>query len=381
MKQIKLCNVIEEGRFGGPHTRMIEVAKKLKHWQIDSILAYPKLNSSRLRNKIEKASVNSVQLPLRPLTKEKSGLILYCVCFFREIVCLYRYFKKEHLDLVHVSGGCWQFKGVIAGKLAKQKILWHLNDTKTNPLLKLFFKFLSIFFVDGIIVAGNRVKEYYITEMVPSNTPIYEIQAPVDTSFFSPTDINIKRNFLCGNSLNIVTIGNINPAKGFEYFIIMAAILKNHRNLNFYIVGPHLKSQKKYNDKLNSIISDLKIDNIVFTGPSDNIRRVLQETDIYICSSITEASPISVWEAMSMSKAIVSADVGDVHRFIENGVNGFIVPRCCPEKLAEKVKFFITNPLERESFGQKARKTAIENLDIEVIAKQHMEAYLDVIEQ
>ena len=35
--------------------------------------------------------------------------------------------------------------------------------------------------------------------------------------------------------------------------------------------------------------------------------------------------PLSVWEAMSMEKAIVSTDVGDIKKFINNGNNGLVV--------------------------------------------------------
>ena len=40
---------------------------------------------------------------------------------------------------------------------------------------------------------------------------------------------------------------------------------------------------------------------------------------------LDKSSPLSVWEAMSMEKAIVSTDVGDIKKFINNGNNGLVV--------------------------------------------------------
>ena len=41
------------------------------------------------------------------------------------------------------------------------------------------------------------------------------------------------------------------------------------------------------------------------------VRQLISIIDIYICSSDNEVSTWSVWEAMSMEKAIISTDVGD----------------------------------------------------------------------
>ena len=55
------------------------------------------------------------------------------------------------------------------------------------------------------------------------------------------------------------------------------------------------------------------------------MRPLLKRFDVYVCSSKAESSPISVWEAMSMAKPIVSTSVGDVPLYVQNEHNGYIV--------------------------------------------------------
>ena len=100
--------------------------------------------------------------------------------------------------------------------------------------------------------------------------------------------------------------------------------------------------------------------------------------EIYICTSKNESSPLSVWEAMSMEKAIVSKDVGDVSKFIKNGVNGFIVKSSNSNDLAKSVKKLILDPKMRKKFGKKSRQIAKNKLDLKVCGKLHSIAYKSI---
>ena len=60
-----------------------------------------------------------------------------------EVLMLSRLLKKNGFDIVHVSGGSWQFKGILAAKLADIKIIWELNDTYVPFIIRVIFFFLS----------------------------------------------------------------------------------------------------------------------------------------------------------------------------------------------------------------------------------------------
>jgi glycosyltransferase involved in cell wall biosynthesis len=212
------------------------------------------------------------------------------------------------------------------------------------------------------------------------NIPVYEIQAPVDSAFFNPVaERGIDMHFLKKSGLNIVSVGNINPLKGYEYFIKMAAALKDNRDLNFYIVGPELKSQRRYYRKLVNMKKDLGVENLYFYGMSDSIYNILLETDVYVCCSISEASPTSVWEAMSMAKPVLCTDVGDVALMLKDGESGFIVPCGDVDLLVERLKILVKDSEVRKQFGEKARGAVLKKLDIKNVVKLHQELYTKTI--
>ena len=370
---MRVANIIEEGRYGGPQGRIAMVANELKAFGVSTVVICPKTDSDIFQKKLEQLDIKYIKAPLRRITKQKTEAFKYIITFFYEIFWLYNYFHKQKFDLIHCSGGSWQYKGVIAGSLTNTKIVWHLNDTNMPVILQKMFRLLALCCANGLIVAGQRVLDYYSKQKI-NNIPIFEIQAPVNTVEYDERIVEPDEKLAQVRGFKIVTVGALNPAKGCEYFIAMAKILsERYDNIHFFIIGPEYQSQKKYIDKLYETHEGLS--NLHFYGPSNNIKSVLKAADIYVCSSITEASPIAVWEAMSMNKAIVATDVGDVPRYVIDGISGFVVPPADPEALAEKVAILIEHPELRENFGSAARVIAIQNLDVKVITQKHFECY------
>jgi glycosyltransferase involved in cell wall biosynthesis len=376
---LKIATVTEEGRFGGPQRWISSVSGKLKDFGFDQIVIFPTLDSDRFYEELGLQGISTKRIPLHRLTKEKTHLIKFILLFFPEIVLLFKLFKKEGVDIVHCNNS-WQFKGVIAGKLAGKKIVWHLHETSTPFFVNIVFKFLASYFCDTFITAGTRVKSYYINGPRFAQKQIVEIQAPVDTVIFDPKKVVYDPAISAYSGLKIVTVGNINPTKGVEYFIEMASILnQRYDNLSFLVVGPHLDSQRVYSDKIVGLMKKYDLKNLHFCGSSENIPSILKAADVYVCSSIAEASPISVWEAMSMEKAIVSTDVGDVAKFIKDGVSGYIVPIKNALAMAEKVGLLIENKALRKKVGGNARKVAVKNLDVDICTKKQAEFYRKIM--
>ena len=100
-----------------------------------------------------------------------------------------------------------------------------------------------------------------------------------------------------------------------------------------------------------------------------------------MCSSDNEASPLSVWEAMSMEKPIVSTDAGDIGKFIANGTNGYLVNVGDEIALGKKIKRLFLDSNLRKKFGKLARKTAIKKLDLKICAQLHLSAYQAIFKE
>ncbi len=370
---MKIINIVLDGRIAGPQLRIADVARRLKGDGIETIVVFPERESDKFRKLLDSYQIEYKTLNLNKLSKNPFGLIKWFISFIPQTIKLIKLFNKINPDIVHCNAS-WQWKGVIAAKLAGKKIVWHLNDSKMSFLVLLGFKFLNKF-AEGFIFAGKRVKKYYLNYIKEKKIGKI-IHAPVDTTQYDP-EKDISPSFLKDEKgVKIITVANVNPLKGIEYFVESASFLSNkYDNLRFYVFGGLFKSQNKYIKYIKKLIEKYKLDNFFLYGFCENIASVLKDSDIYVCSSITEAAPMSVWEAMAMEKPIVSTDVGSVSDFIQNGENGFIVPVKAPEKLAEKIELLIKDKELRKKFSKRVREVAVEKLDIKICAEKHKEFY------
>jgi glycosyltransferase involved in cell wall biosynthesis len=377
---IKVANIVEEGRYGGPQARILTVAECLKDYDIETTVILPQQDSEFTIKILNEKKINFITIALRHLTRETTKLIRYFIFFTLEIMTLTNTLKKSDFDIVHCNGS-WQLKGVLSGKLCRKKVILHLNDTSRPKLVKFIAMILGRIFVDGFICSGYKVKKYYDKEINFSKKPVVIIQAPVDTEIFRPTfySKNLSKNNR--RELKIVTVANINPSKGIEYFIKMAYLLNQQfKNLLFQVIG-NFYCNNRYKNLICSMIKKFELKNIAFIKGISDVRPYLDQAIIYVCSSIHEASPIAVWEAMAMEKPVVSSNVGDVSKFISNGENGFIVPPENYTALAEKVTILINDKGLREEFGRKTRLTATKYFDVDICVQKHNEFYRKIIDR
>lgn len=379
---LRVLNLTEEGRWGGPQARIALIADRLKSLGVETLVVAPLRDSDELHKRLRQQGIRHRLLKLHRLTRERSILVRYFLFFLPEVARLVRLINEEDIDIIHCNG-CWQIKGVIAGWLAGKKIAWHLNDTSYAGIFYPIFSVMSRL-ADGFILASARTGECYLANAPRCRKkPGCEIPAPVDTNHFNPESVEPAADIIAAsNHIKVLTIGNIEPTKGIGHFVEMARLFSNYGHLiDFFIAGSELNSYISYKNALDREIRQYGLDNVRFLGKRLDIASVLQATDIYVCSSISESSPMAVWEAMSMAKPIVATDVGDVAKYIQDGTNGFIVPIGNPGALAEKVRKLVENPELRSRFGELARKVAVEKLDVRFAAQKHKSFYRLLLEQ
>jgi glycosyltransferase involved in cell wall biosynthesis len=380
---MKVVNITEEARWGGPQVRIIKVASRLNEYGVETTVLHPTLDSKRLVEKAEHLDIQRKEVDLYRLTKDVFVLAKYFLFFVRDVYNIIKVIEEVGPDLVHCNG-CWQIKGMLAAGLSGVPAVWHLNDTHMPKSVRTVFRILAEFTADGFVLASKRTEDYYISGTNLSCRPSSVIQAPVDTREFDPTTIQRHTAIGSRNTLKVVTVASINPIKGIEDFIGMAKEVyeRASRDVEFIIVGPVYDSQKQYGRRLKSR-AERSSCNIRFIGHSDEIPQILRTADVYVCSSKSEASPISVWEAMAMGLPVISTDVGDVRRFLESSERpaGAVVKVGDSKKLADNVIRFLEDEELRSTYGDNARRVAKTHLDIDICARQHAEFYSEVLQR
>lgn len=367
---------MEDGRIAGPQLRMLRVALALSG-RVDTIIAIPDRGPMDFRDALEKAKVPYVQVPLTKLSRSPSDIFLSLLRTPKEIFALRNAALSHGVDVVHSSGGAWMFKAIVASRLAGKPSIWHLNDTSSPAIFRVIARFLLRWWTSGVVVAGSRVKSHYLpdyNEVYSKRLRIKLIEAPVDTTKFIP-----KHTSSVKSTINIVTVGNVSPVKGYETLLHAARNVKTSSDYNWTVIGSSFNSQANYREKLDSTIARFQINTVKFTGPSANVAKDLASADIYVCTSVAEASPTAVWEAMACGLSIIATDVGSISDHITHGVNGFIVPVDDFNGIAKYLAILILDRDLRLDMGRRNRKIAQERFDISVCANRHFEIYAEVL--
>jgi len=90
------------------------------------------------------------------------------------------------------------------------------------------------------------------------------------------------------------------------------------------------------NDKqiLEKLIIDTGLSSKVFLkGFTKDVKEVLTNSHVVLQLTHLDAMPISVTEALAMSRAVIASDVGDMPLWINEGVNGWITEKVCIEEI------------------------------------------------
>lgn len=117
-----------------------------------------------------------------------------------------------------------------------------------------------------------------------------------------------------------------------------------------------------------------------FLGSKDDVATFLNRSDIFILISNYEGLPLSICEAMSCALPIVASDVGGVNEMINDGVNGYLIPKGNDELLSDKLSYLISNPELVYRMGLESRKTFEEKFSIQKMVSATNKYYRKVYE-
>ena len=373
--RIYVVNITEEGRFGGPSRRIVNVAKELNKLNVKTKIVMPYLDSDYFSTFAKKNKVNFKKLKLTRLTFQKKYLFLYLIRFFLEIFVLYKFLKKENPDVVHINGSN-QFKSFLAAYLSKKKIAWHLNNQREVKLVKIVFDFLKKIKFVSFIVASQKAKDYFIPNL-SKKILVTEIHAPIIGSKFKKTK-NYKLN---KNRIIVGTTTNMSPQKDLITFIKAAhKINKLYPNVEFHVGGAIRSSQKKYFQEVLKEIEKLKMKKkIKFNGFVSDVPFFLSKLDIFINSSAWEGSPTAVWEALASGLPVVTTDVGSTDYYVGRMKAGLVSRVGDYNNIAKDVVKLIKNYSLRKKFGLNAKFVANKFLNIKRCANLHKFHYQNLL--
>ena len=206
-----------------------------------------------------------------------------------------------------------------------------------------------------------------ITDFDPNHFSVFP-QLGIDLSLFNPkrTKTSILKNLGWEDKrIIIMTRSFMNKIYG-NNFIIMALpkILNIHPDTRVIMVGTGPDEEV-----IKEIVDSLDLSQFVyFTGfvPNEELSYYLNSAEIYISTSKSDGTSLSLLEAMACKLPVVVSDVPANCEWIQDGINGFIVPRSKVNPISDKINNLLSDKSLAEKMGKLNYNIAVEkaNLDI-----------------
>ncbi len=222
------------------------------------------------------------------------------------IAKLYRWMRKENVDLVHthhigplIYGGC-------AARLAGAKVVhtehdaWHLSCPKRARVQRTILRLIR----PHVIADAHLVADAF--EAAVQRAPDSVIHNGVDCDRFKPGDKHVARRAL-GLSHTGPLIGcaaRLEPVKGVDRLIKAMGLLNT--NIHLAIAGDGSEAET-----LRTLAETEEVaDRVHFLGSLDSMTRFYQAIDVFALTSRHEGLPLSPLEAQSCGVPVVASRVG-----------------------------------------------------------------------
>ncbi len=190
----------------------------------------------------------------------------------------------------------------------------------------------------------------------------------VDKDIFSPS-----RDYHNSPHPTVVAVARVDPVKDLVTLIRCAAIVRDRiPDVRFIVYGS--VTVPEYYEECLVLRKELDLEEtFIFAGHTDDVPSAYRSGDVIALTSVTEAFPYSVVEAMMTGKPVVATDVGGVREAI--GDCGLVVKPRRPEEFARALIMLLEDPALRVSLGKEARERALNHFTIERALELYLNSY------
>lgn len=171
---------------------------------------------------------------------------------------------------------------------------------------------------------------------------------------------------LCWSGKKILIMTrSLNPIYGVGYFLqALIDIVREEPDVRVILCGDGvLKS------KFLQFVKEHSLEEYVyFAGHvrNEDLPAFLNAADIYVSSSLSDGTPVSLLEAMACRLPVVVTDVPAVMEWVKDGYNGFVVPRKNPVALARKIIELLKDEGLRKAMAENNYNIARESVDYNI---------------
>jgi glycosyltransferase involved in cell wall biosynthesis len=322
-----------------------------------------------LVTKLQKYGVNTVLLPslVRAIRPIKDGIAVKQIASF---------LKKTKPDIVACHSSKAGLLGRIAAKIVGIPTVftahgWAFSEgvPRFKRQIYILIEKMAALLAQKIITVSeydyNLAKKYDVgktTQLVCVHNGVHDAQEMIPVRH-------------TGKEVHICMVARFEHQK--DHFLLMrtlSSIRELPWTVDFIGDGPLQHEMEEKSEQLGIA------DRVTFWGYQSDVAFYLNKAHIFTLISNWEGFPCSILEAMRAGLPIIASDVGGVSESIQDGKNGFLIPRGDVTLLRNRLQLLINDPVLRKKMGTNSRKKYMQSFTFEKMAEKTLAVYHEAIQ-
>lgn len=362
-QKVNILHMIETSEPGGAETVLANIANHLDKKRFRSLVCV--LEEGWLTKYLKK-----LDLPYIIIENKRS----YDPLFLWRII---RLIGREQIDILHAHEFMMTVYGSLAGRIRSVPMigtihgkLYYPDKARRVRMLK-----MAVSLCSRMIAVSEELRRF-LTELFGSESDkLTTLYNGIDLEKYSSGESKAISREALSIPIDVPIVGTVSSlfrVKGLSFLLESVTQLAT-RYPGFLLLITGVGDQEEI---LKSQAESLGIsESVRFLGFRDDVPRILNAMDVYVCSSLSEGHSLSILEAMACSKPIVATNVGGNPELIVNDQNGLLVDSGEPSALTTAISKLLDEPTLREAFGAASRSIVEERFSLETMISNYQKLY------
>lgn len=354
---MKILQLVDSLNFGGTERMSINMANLFSEKGIENIL----VSTRRGGPMVESLNQSTVYLSL----KKKSGLDI------RTFLKLCSFVKKHQPDVIHAHSTSIYWGTLLKIIYPKLKLIWHDHFGLSDQLEQYPRKELHFFlkFTEAILVVNEKLAVWWKAKQIVPEDRIFLISNFPYMEFKGRERMN--------NPVKVLHLANFRRQK--DHLNLLKALRLIHLeaiDFNLSLVGQIV--EEDYYEEIKLKIKEYGLSGkIIFMGPSNEVNKLLNESDIAVLSSISEGLPVALLEYGLAALPTICTHVGDCGKVLPSDHYGWLIPAQSPKDLANALTEVILDQPQALQRGENLRGHVLKNFGPEQFHQLYQEILAD----
>jgi len=380
----KVLLVITKSNWGGAQRSVYDLAVNLPRERFEVAVALggtglPSAPTGALAVKLEAAGIRTIFI-------HSFARDIFLTNDVRALVELWRMFRRERPDIVHLNSSKAGGVGALAARLAGvPRIIFTVHGLPhTEPWRSLPARALIWLATWATFILCHRIIALFRSDLAHiRRMPFCAKKATLVYNGIAPTDVlprtSARANLAAWTNISlsdtsplIGTIAEFTRNKGLTFLVeAMADVVQKFPDAKLIIIGSG-EEQKP----LQALIEEKNLaGKISLTGFIPDASRLLPAFDMFVLPSLKEGWPYVLLEAGLAELPVIATRVGGIPEMIEDETSGLLVKPGDASGLSEKIERLIEHPALRVTLAHHLHQKITAQFSLEQMVEETVKTY------